>query len=172
MTKTEDNTAGAPVVIGTTGVTPDQVVKVARQGSKAEISPAAVAAMTRARALVEQAGNRTEAVYGVSTGFGLLATTRIDSGRRSELQHALIRSHAAGMGSPVEVEVVRAMMLLRARSLCMGFSGSRPEIAAGLVALLNAGITPIVPEHGSLGASGDLAPLAHMSLVLVGEGVA
>jgi histidine ammonia-lyase len=163
-------TTDAPVVIGTTGVTADEVVRVARRGTRAEISPEALAAMTRARALVDQAGDSSEAVYGVSTGFGLLATTRIDPDRRSELQHALIRSHAAGMGPPVEAEVVRAMMLLRARSLCMGFSGSRPEIAAGLVALLNAGITPVVPEYGSLGASGDLAPLAHMSLVLVGEG--
>ncbi len=171
MTYAEEVT-GTPVVIGTTGVTPDQVVQVARRGSRTEVSAAAVTAMARARALVERAGASPEAVYGVSTGFGLLATTRIDPGRRSELQHALIRSHAAGMGAPVEAEVVRAMMLLRARSLCMGFSGSRPEVAAGLVALLNAGITPIVPEHGSLGASGDLAPLAHMSLVLLGEGQA
>ncbi|MGC2208270.1 MAG: histidine ammonia-lyase [Candidatus Dormiibacterota bacterium] len=167
-----EGASGAPVLIGTNGVTADEVVQVARAGARAQISPAALAAMTRARALVEQAGDSPEAVYGVSTGFGLLATTRIDPERRSDLQHALIRSHAAGMGPPVEAEVVRAMMLLRARSLCMGFSGSRPEIAAGLVALLNAGITPVVPEHGSLGASGDLAPLAHMSLVLVGEGQA
>jgi histidine ammonia-lyase len=169
---TAEQVTNAPVLIGKTGVTADQVVQVARGGARAEVSPAALAAMTRARALVEKAGDSPAAVYGVSTGFGLLATTRIDPDRRSELQHALIRSHAAGMGPPVETEVVRAMMLLRARSLCMGFSGSRPEVAAGLVALLNAGITPVVPEHGSLGASGDLAPLAHMSLVLMGEGQA
>ncbi len=135
-----------------------------------EISEDAVHAMEQARALVDQAGNSPDPVYGVSTGFGLLATTRIAVDRRSDLQHALIRSHAAGMGEPVEREVVRAMMLLRARTLCMGFSGSRPAVAMGLVDLLNAGIAPVVPEHGSLGASGDLAPLAHMSLVLLGEG--
>ncbi len=145
---------------------------VAREGARVAISAEALGAMARARALVEQAAERTEPVYGVSTGFGLLATTRIASERRSELQHALIRSHAAGMGEPVEREVVRAMMLLRARSLCLGLCGARPEVAQGLVDLLNASITPVVPEHGSLGASGDLAPLAHMSLVLVGEGLA
>jgi histidine ammonia-lyase len=160
------------VVVGTSGVTATEVVSVARAGARTEISPQAREAMTRARALVDLAGDSPEAVYGVSTGFGLLATTRIEPDRRSELQHALIRSHAAGMGSPVEREVVRAMMFLRVRSLCMGFSGSRPQVAAGLVDLLNSGITPVVPEHGSLGASGDLAPLAHMSLVLLGEGEA
>jgi histidine ammonia-lyase len=162
----------ATVLVGTEGVSPLDVVRVAREGARVEISAEATASMDRARALVEQAGSNPDPVYGVSTGFGLLATTRIDPDRRSDLQHALIRSHAAGMGDPVEVEVVRAMMLLRARSLCMGFSGSRPAVAVGLVDLLNAGITPIVPEHGSLGASGDLAPLAHMSLVLLGEGQA
>ena len=162
--------ASRSVVLGTAGVSPLDVVRVAREGARVEISAEATASMDRARALVEQAGSNPDPVYGVSTGFGLLATTRIDPDRRSDLQHALIRSHAAGMGDPVEVEVVRAMMLLRARTLCMGFSGSRPAVAVGLVDLLNAGITPIVPEHGSLGASGDLAPLAHMSLVLLGEG--
>jgi histidine ammonia-lyase len=109
-------------------------------------------------------------VYGVTTGFGSLATTRIPTERTGELQLALLRSHAAGMGPAVEREVVRAMMLLRARSLAMGYSGARTVVAEGIVALLNAGVTPAVPEHGSLGASGDLAPLAHCALVLLGEG--
>jgi histidine ammonia-lyase len=108
--------------------------------------------------------------YGVSTGFGSLALVRIPSDSRVELQRALVRSHAAGMGPPVEREVVRAMMFLRARSLAMGFSGARPVLAERMLAILNAGLTPIVPEHGSLGASGDLAPLAHCALVLMGEG--
>jgi histidine ammonia-lyase len=99
-----------------------------------------------------------------------LANTFVEPERRAELQHALIRSHAAGVGAPMPREVVRAMMLLRVRSLAMGFSGVRPEITQGLVDLLNHGITPWVPEHGSLGASGDLAPLAHCALVLLGEG--
>ncbi|HEY6538566.1 MAG TPA: histidine ammonia-lyase [Candidatus Dormibacteraeota bacterium] len=160
----------SPVVLGVDGVSPEAVSAVAREWVRVEISAEANQAMERARALVERAGESPDPVYGVSTGFGLLATTRIEPSRRSALQHALIRSHAAGMGPPVEVEVVRAMMLLRARTLCMGLSGSRPAVAQGLVDLLNAKITPVVPEHGSLGASGDLAPLAHMSLGLLGEG--
>jgi len=111
-----------------------------------------------------------EPVYGVTTGFGALATVYIPAARREELQRALIRSHAAGIGDRLEREVVRAMMLLRARTLAMGCSGARPVVAEGIAALLNAGLTPVVPEYGSLGASGDLAPLAHLGLVLVGEG--
>nr|BFE76242.1 histidine ammonia-lyase [Actinoplanes digitatis] len=106
----------------------------------------------------------------MSTGFGALANTSIAPERRAELQHALIRSHAAGIGAPMPREVVRAMMLLRVRSLAMGLSGVRPVLAQGLVDLLNNDITPWVPEHGSLGASGDLAPLAHCALALLGEG--
>ena len=111
-----------------------------------------------------------EPTYGITTGFGALATVAIPADKRSELQVALVRSHAAGAGARVETEVVRAMMLLRARTLAMGFSGARPETAEALVALLNAGISPVVYEHGSLGASGDLAPLAHVALALIGEG--
>ena len=109
-------------------------------------------------------------MYGVSTGFGSLAGTWIPAERREELQRSLIRSHAAGMGPPVEREVVRAMMFLRARSLAMGRSGARPVVADTMLALLDAGLDPVVPEHGSLGASGDLAPLAHCGLALLGEG--
>src|SRR4051794_3180757 len=126
--------------------------------------------MEESASVVARLAASDEPHYGVSTGFGSLATVPIDASRREELQRALIRSHAAGMGPPVEREVVRAMMLLRARTLAMGFSGARPELADGLLALLEAGITPVVPEHGSLGASGDLAPLAHCALVLLGEG--
>ena len=112
-----------------------------------------------------------EPVYGVSTGFGSLANVTIPPARREELQRALVRSHAAGgMGPPVEREVVRAMLLLRARTLAMARSGARPVVAETILALLNAGLTPVVPEHGSLGASGDLAPLAHCALVMLGEG--
>ena len=111
-----------------------------------------------------------EPAYGISTGFGSLALVRIPASDRVALQRALIRSHASGMGPPVEREVVRAMMLLRARSLAMGRSGARPVVVERILALLGAGLTPMVPEHGSLGASGDLAPLAHCALVLTGEG--
>ncbi len=111
-------------------------------------------------------------VYGVTTGFGSLASVVIPAERTAELQLALLRSHAAGMGAEVETEVVRGLMFLRARSLALGYSGVRPVVVEGLVGLLNAGIAPVVPEYGSLGASGDLAPLSHCALVLVGEGVA
>ena len=149
-----------------------EVLAVARGMARVELAERARRAMERSAAVVERRAGSSEPVYGISTGFGSLATTRIPSERREDLQRALIRSHAAGMGPPVEAEVVRAMMLLRARSLAMGFSGARPEVADGLLALLNAAVTPLVPEHGSLGASGDLAPLAHVGLVLMGEGEA
>ena len=122
--------------------------------------------------MVERLVDAPDPVYGVSTGFGALANAVIPNERMAELQLALVRSHAAGLGPVVEREVVRAMMLLRARSLAMGFSGARPEVAAAIVSLLNAGVTPVVHEHGSLGASGDLAPLAAAALVLVGDGEA
>jgi len=109
-------------------------------------------------------------VYGVTTGFGALATTRIPRDERLELQRSLLRSHAAGMGPFVEEEVVRAMMAIRAKTLAAGYSGVRPELVEALVSALNAGLTPAVPEHGSMGASGDLAPLAHVGLCLTGEG--
>jgi histidine ammonia-lyase len=153
-----------------TGLTPAEVVAVARGNAEAEFAEEARQAMAESAAIVERLASSPEPAYGVSTGFGSLATTPIPAERREELQRALIRSHAAGMGEPVEREVVRAMMLLRARSLAMGYSGARLEVAETIVALLNAGITPVVPEHGSLGASGDLAPLAHCGLALIGEG--
>src|SRR5215207_1561077 len=109
-------------------------------------------------------------VYGVTTGFGALANTRITAEKRLELQHALLRSHADGMGPFIEPEVVRAMMAIRAKTLAAGYSGVRPELVVALLDLLNAGLTPAVPEHGSMGASGDLAPLAHIGLCLTGEG--
>ncbi len=125
---------------------------------------------TQSAGIVEGMAAREEAVYGVSTGFGSLATTFIPAERRDELQRSLIRSHAAGMGPLVEPEVVRAMMLLRARTLSMGYSGVRRVVVDTMIALLNAGITPPVHEHGSLGASGDLAPLSAVALALIGEG--
>jgi len=126
--------------------------------------------MERSRAGVERAAASREPVYGVSTGFGALAGTRVAPLRQPELQLALIRSHAAGVGSPVDVEVVRATMLLRARTLAMGMSGVRPLLAEALIGMLNKGVTPVVPRYGSVGCSGDLAPLAHIGLALVGEG--
>ncbi|GIF40970.1 histidine ammonia-lyase [Actinoplanes xinjiangensis] len=173
------------VTVQSTGVSAADVIAVARSGAsvssaadlgttrgdvRVEISPEAVEAMARSRAIVDGIEASGRPVYGVSTGFGALASTSIEPARRAELQHALIRSHAAGIGAPMPREVVRAMMLLRVRSLALGRSGVRPVLAQGLVDLLNHDITPWVPEHGSLGASGDLAPLAHCALVLLGEG--
>ena len=146
------------------------VVAVARDGVPARLSDEARAAMEESAAVVERLAGSDQPVYGVSTGFGSLAGTWIPPERREELQRALIRSHAAGMGPPVERECVRAMMFLRARSLAMGRSGARPIVADTMLALLAAGLDPVVPEHGSLGASGDLAPLAHCGLALLGEG--
>jgi histidine ammonia-lyase len=160
------------VEVGCSGVEPADVVAVARRGERVALAPAAVQAMRRSRARVEELATAEQPIYGISTGFGALAATRIPAERRSELQHALIRSHAAGTGSPVETEVVRAMMLLRVRTLARGYSGTRPLVAEALAGLLNAGVTPVVPSHGSLGASGDLAPLAHVGLCLMGEGEA
>ncbi len=158
------------VELTTQGLKPRDVIAVAREGAPARLAEDARAAMTESADVVRRLAASSEPVYGVSTGFGSLATTRIPSARREELQRALIRSHAAGMGPPVEVEVVRAMMLLRARTLAMGYSGARPDVVETILALLNAGLAPVVPEHGSLGASGDLAPLAHCALALLGEG--
>jgi histidine ammonia-lyase len=159
-----------PVELTGTGLTPQEVVAVARGGEQVVLSDQARGTMERSAAVVARLASSDEPVYGVSTGFGSLATVPIGSERREELQRALVRSHAAGMGPPVEREVVRATMLLRARTLSMGRSGARPVVAETLLMLLNAGITPVVPEHGSLGASGDLAPLAHCALALIGEG--
>ena len=152
------------------GLTEDQVVAVARHGEKVAIAAVARTKMDKSRALVERAATSRDPVYGVSTGFGALAGTRVAPLRQPELQLALIRSHAAGVGPPVDTEVVRATMLLRARTLAMGMSGVRPLLADALIAMLNEGVSPVVPLYGSVGCSGDLAPLAHIGLALVGEG--
>jgi histidine ammonia-lyase len=158
------------VVLEAGGLRADEVVVVARDDAPVVLGDEARAAMERSAAVVAALSSSEEPAYGISTGFGSLAMVRIPADARVALQRALIRSHAAGMGPPVEREVVRAMMLLRARTLAMGYSGARPLLAERILELLSAGITPVVPEHGSLGASGDLAPLAHCALVLTGEG--
>ncbi len=152
------------------GLEAEDVIAVARADRPVALSEEARAAMERSASVVARLAASEEPVYGVTTGFGALATVYIPAPRREELQRALIRSHAAGIGDPLEREVVRAMMVLRARTLAMGCSGARPVVAQTILALLNAGLTPVVPEHGSLGASGDLAPLAHCALALLGEG--
>jgi histidine ammonia-lyase len=153
-----------------TSLSVEEVVEIARRGGEVVLDPEARARMVESAALVETLASSDEPAYGISTGFGALATTFIPEERRVELQHSLVRSHAAGSGPEVEREVVRAMMLLRARTLAMGYSGARPEVADRLLAFLAEDLTPVVHEYGSLGASGDLAPLAHVALALIGEG--
>jgi len=152
------------------GLQVDDVVAVARQGAEVWLSAGARDEMERSASLIDAIVDADTPVYGVTTGFGSLANTVIPPERTAEMQLALIRSHAAGMGELVEPEVVRAMLLLRARSLSMARSGARPQLVDLQLAMLRSRITPIVREHGSLGASGDLAPLAHCALALVGEG--
>jgi histidine ammonia-lyase len=158
------------IELGDSGLSRADVVAVARRDERVTLSEGARKAMSASAAVVAKLVAADVPAYGVSTGFGSLALVRIRAEDRLELQRALVRSHSAGMGPAIEREVVRAMMVLRARSLAMGFSGARPVLAERMIELLNLGLTPVVPEHGSLGASGDLAPLAHCALALIGEG--
>lgn len=141
-------------------------------GAPAALDGAASARMARARAVIDEIVVRGDVVYGVNTGFGALADVRIAAGEVRRLQLNLVRSHACGVREPLPARTVRAMMALRANVLAKGYSGCRPLIAETLVAMLNGGVHPIIPSRGSVGASGDLAPLAHLALVLIGEGAA
>lgn len=143
---------------------------VARHGRRVAVSAEAMAAVARARRLVQDLLDGGQTAYGINTGFGELSHVRIDRADVAQLQVNLVRSHSVGVGQPLPLDVVRGMMLLRADSLSRGHSGVRPEVVERLVALLNARITPVVPEQGSVGASGDLAPLAHLASTLIGEG--
>ena len=136
------------------------------------IAPAAVERMNASRQLIDRLAAGEEPIYAVNTGVGLLANVRIARDELEQLQRNVIRSHCVGVGEPLGREVVRAMILIRANVLAMGFSGIRPLVAERLCDLLNRGVTPVVPSQGSVGASGDLAPLSHMALVLIGEGEA
>ncbi|HEX7739445.1 MAG TPA: histidine ammonia-lyase [Marmoricola sp.] len=158
------------VVISPGPVTFADVVAVAREGARIRLAEDAVAAIERARAVVEELASAATPSYGISTGFGALATRHIPVEMRAQLQRSLVRSHAAGSGPEVEREVVRALMLLRLSTLATGHTGIRPVTARLLADVISAGITPVVREYGSLGCSGDLAPLAHCALVLMGEG--
>ena len=162
----------AEVIISTHGATFADVVAIARDSAKVVISKESLAAMQKSRDHVEALAASDTPVYGISTGFGALANRHVSTDLRTQLQRSLIRSHAAGVGAPVEVEVVRALMALRLKTLASGRTGVRPIVAETMAAILNAGITPLVREFGSLGCSGDLAPLAHCALVLMGEGEA
>ncbi|NYJ76123.1 histidine ammonia-lyase [Allobranchiibius huperziae] len=158
------------VEVGIGPLTIEQVVDVARGGAAIRLSEESLAEVRASRSIIDRLADDTIPHYGISTGFGALATKHIPLEQRRQLQRSLIRSHAAGSGPEVEREVVRATMLLRISTLATGRTGIREETLTAYVAMLNAGITPVVHEYGSLGCSGDLAPLAHCALALMGEG--
>ena len=163
---------GAPVMLDGGPLTLAAVVAVARGGARVEIGPLALQAVERSRAFVERLGAGDAPIYGVTTGVGKLKDTLIPAAERSHLQRNLVLSHAGGVGAPLAEPEVRAMLLLLAASLARGASGVRPRLIAMLIACLNARVYALVPERGSLGSSGDLAPLAHVAAVLIGEGEA
>jgi histidine ammonia-lyase len=158
------------VVVGTAPVEPDEVLRVARGGAGVRLADDAIAEIARSRDVVDALAKDDAPHYGVSTGFGALATLHIPVEQRAQLQRSLIRSHAAGSGPEVEREVVRALMLLRLSTLATGRTGVRVGTAQAYAAVLDAGLTPVVHEYGSLGCSGDLAPLSSIALALMGEG--
>lgn len=158
------------VVIDGGPLSPSQVVEVAQRRVQVSLGPQLADRMAPARQVVEQAVQRGDTVYGITTGFGALASTRIEPAEAATLQVNLLRSHAAGVGPPLPDPLVRAMLLLRARTLAQGHSGVRPLVVERLVAMLQRDLLPVVPEQGSVGASGDLAPFAHLALPLIGEG--
>ncbi|MFL5576535.1 MAG: histidine ammonia-lyase [Gemmatimonadaceae bacterium] len=160
----------ATIVIDGSSLTLADVRRVADAGAKVRLSGDARARMSRTRGVVDDIVRRNEVVYGVTTGFGKLSEVAIPPTRLAELQVNLVRSHAAGVGPLLPEREVRAMMLLRANVIAKGYSGVRPELVDLLCAMLDAGLHPPVPEQGSVGASGDLAPLAHLALALIGEG--
>lgn len=151
-------------------LTIEQVIAVALDGATAVASPDLASRMAPARSLVDEAVESNKTIYGITTGFGALATTHIGKEDSEQLQYNLIRSHATGVGDPIPDEIVRAMLLLRARTLSQGHSGVRFVIVEKLLEMLNRGLLPVVPGQGSVGASGDLAPFAHMALPIIGEG--
>ncbi|MBT8202848.1 MAG: histidine ammonia-lyase [Acidimicrobiia bacterium] len=148
----------------------DDIIQVAHGGSTVRLHPAAAERMEAARSVVATAVEENRTVYGITTGFGALASTRIDPEQAETLQVHLLRSHAAGVGPPVPAPIVRTMLLLRARTLSQGYSGVRPVVVERILELLNHDVLPVIPGQGSVGASGDLAPFAHLALPLIGEG--
>jgi histidine ammonia-lyase len=160
------------IVLDGTSLTLDALLAIADRGEEVALAPHALERVRASRAVVERKAASDEPAYGINTGFGSLADVRIAPEALDELQLNLVRSHAAGIGDPLPARTVRATMALRANVLAKGFSGIRSETLEALIALLNRGVHPYVPSRGSVGASGDLAPLAHLTLVLVGEGEA
>jgi histidine ammonia-lyase len=170
--KTEMIQQHPTIILDGQALTQADVLAVARSSTPVTVGEHALRRMQAARLVIDTLAEEGKKVYGVTTGFGHLSSVRIPHSQLVELQHNLLRSHASGVGEPLTEEIVRAMMLLLAASLARGNSGARIEIVQMLVAMLNARIHPVIPSRGSVGASGDLAPLAHLALVLVGEGEA
>jgi histidine ammonia-lyase len=158
------------VVITGDALTIDDVVAVAHRLATVEVGSEVESRMADARRVIEAAVASGDVVYGVTTGFGALAGTRVEPEQSAEMQVALLRSHAAGVGPPLPPHLVRAMLLLRARTLAQGHSGVRPVVVERIVDLIRHDLLPMVPAQGSVGASGDLAPFAHLALPLIGEG--
>src|SRR5215216_7951145 len=158
------------VVIDGNSLTLEQVTAVARDRVRVSLAPYARQRVLASRRVVDDLVRNRAVAYGVTTGFGKLSEVAIPPERLAELQVNLIRSHASGVGDLLPEREVRAMMVLRANVITKGYSGARPDIAELLIAMLNAGLCPPIPEQGSVGASGDLAPLAHLALTLIGEG--
>src|SRR5580658_150575 len=169
----------APLILDGRSLTLAEIESVAAESvavhRQVAIASEAIIRVTESRQVIDSilAGGETgNPVYGVNTGFGKLADVRIPAGQLAQLQTNLVRSHACGLGEPLSEAESRAMLLLRANVLAKGHSGVRPELVHLLVAMLNTGVHPIIPAKGSVGASGDLAPLAHLALVVIGEGEA
>jgi histidine ammonia-lyase len=158
------------VILNGQDLTFAQLEDAALRGAQAELSPVAVERMNASRAVVEKLLESGKAAYGINTGFGKLASVRISQEQVRQLQVNLVRSHACGVGEPLNAAETRAVMLLRANALAKGLSGIRPLVVETLCAMLNAGVHPVIPSQGSVGASGDLAPLAHLAQVVIGEG--
>ena len=158
------------VIVDGSPITPQDVVEVARRQAKAVPGENLAASMGAARQVVMDAVASDEVVYGITTGLGALVSTRIGQDEVEALQYNLIRSHASGVGDPLGDEMVRAILLLRSRTLAQGHSGARPVIVEKLLEMLDRDILPLIPSQGSVGASGDLAPFAHMALAMIGEG--
>jgi histidine ammonia-lyase len=160
------------VILTGNDLTFDQLYAVALRNEEVSLAPNAVARMKASRAVVDRLVAANETAYGINTGFGKLASVRISAEQVRQLQINLVRSHVCGVGTPLSSAEVRAMMLLRANALAKGLSGVRPVVVETLCAMLNAGVHPVIPSQGSVGASGDLAPLAHLAQVVIGEGEA
>lgn len=170
-----DITLGKTVILDGESLTIETLVAVARSTPgepEVKLSPVVFDRLSKVRRLIQEAVSKQRVIYGVTTGFGALSTAVLSKGQTKELQRNILLSHSAGVADPFDLETTRAIMILRAHSLAKGYSGIRPETLQVLVDMINKGVYPVIPQRGSVGASGDLAPLAHMGLVLIGEGEA